>query len=108
MRKKPSGDRSKIILEIEAHRQSRRIGGETEYEKAHALRQIGAEIRDRPSRAHRLKNGPDLLRLDGFICPVSPEQRGEDAFCLLGRRCLGRIRPENRRSVADLDAMAAA
>src|SRR5580704_12490036 len=87
MREKPGRDRSKIILEIEAHRKSRRVGGEAEYEEANALRQIGAEIRDRPPRAHRLKKGPDLLRLDGFVCSVSAEECGEDAFRLLCRRC---------------------
>ena len=51
MRKKPGGDRPEIILEIEAHRKPRRIGGEAEYEEAHALRQIGLKSAiGRPSR----------------------------------------------------------
>ena len=41
MREKAVGDRSEIILEIEAHRKPRRVGREAEHEEAHALRQVG-------------------------------------------------------------------
>ena len=107
MREKTVGDRPEIVLEIEAHRKPRRIGREAEHEEAHALRQVGLEIRDRPPLADRLKNGPDLLRLDALVHRVGAEQCGEDALRLLCRLCVGGVRPENRRGVADLDAMAA-
>ena len=108
MREKAGGDRPEIVLEIEAHRKPRRIGREAEDEEAHALRQVGLEIRDRPPLADRLKNGPDFLRLDAFVDPVGAEQSGEDAFRLLRRLGVGGVRPKDRRGVADLDAMAAA
>ena len=59
----------------------------------------------RPSRM-ALKYCSDLLRLDGFVDLVGAEQCGETAFRLLARFGVGRIRPEYRRGVADLDTMA--
>ena len=70
------------------------------------FRKIGREIRRRATHPDAFENGANFFRLGVFVDRL--QQRRENVFRLLRRFRIGRVRPKDRRRIADLNAIGAA
>src|SRR5450631_2755137 len=102
----PLGDDTEIILDVEAHREPRRIRRQRQNEEANPLRKVRFEFRNRAAGAELGENGFNLFFLYSFGFLFIDEAE-EQALGLQGCPRIGRVRPEYGRGVADLDTMAA-
>lgn len=106
MREKTSGDRPEVILDVEAHREARRVGRKRENEEADTLRKVRLEVCCRAAVADRLEDRSDLLGFESFVDCVRAKQRGKYPLGLY-RGGVGAVRPKNGGGVADLDTFGA-
>src|ERR1700691_5352928 len=100
------GDDTEIILDVEAHREPRRIRRQRQNKEANPLRKVRLEFRDGAAGAKLGENGFHLFFLDSFSFLFINEAE-EQALGLQDCLRIGRVGPEYGRGIADLDTMAA-
>src|ERR1700731_4826203 len=95
-----SRQHAEIVLKPETDREPRDVRCKAEHIEPHTLGQFGDELSEGLAVADALEDIADLARLSGFV--NAGKHRAESGFSHLRCGRVGRIRPENGRSIADL------